>query len=57
MVRPQSRHRISLAALLATWGLVAVWLSWARVTVDMIDDIQRYEQAQELAKSQPLNLP
>jgi hypothetical protein len=51
----QSRHRISLAALLAGWGLVAFWFAWSRVTVDVIDDIQRYEQAHELAKSQPLH--
>ncbi len=53
--RPQSRHRISLAALLAGWGLLALWLAWSRVTADVIDDIRRQEQQQELAKSQPLN--
>ena len=55
MVRPQSRHRISLAALLAAWGLLALWLAWTRVAVNVIDDIQRYEQEQALAKSQPLH--
>jgi hypothetical protein len=54
MSPPQSRHRISLAALLAAWGVFALWLAWSRVTVDVIDDIRQYEQAQELAKSQPL---
>jgi hypothetical protein len=55
MVRPQSQHRISLAALLAAWGLLALWLAWTQVTVDVLDDIQRYEQEQALAKSHPLD--
>jgi len=39
--RELSRHRISLAALLAAWAVLVLWLGWTKTVIDLLDSMAR----------------